>query len=267
MMLLCLDVGNSHIFGGVFEKDKLRFSFRYPSSQVNTSDQIGVFLTGLFRENGLSASEVSAIAICSVVPHLNYSLRAACVKYLKKEPFILKAGVRTGLRVVASNPHEIGADRIANSIGAIHLFPNKNIIVIDFGTATTFCAITSRCHYLGGPILPGLRIAMESLSRHAAMLSSVNIVTVSKCLGQTTAGNVQSGIYFGQLGALREITQRLGEEAFPDEKNAPILVGTGGFAYLFEGEKLFTTIVPDLVLHGLRVAFIKNADFVKDVSR
>lgn len=260
-MLLCLDVGNSHIFGGIFEGEVLRLSFRYPSNQVSTSDQIGIFLKGVFRENGFDSAEVADIAICSVVPHLNYSLRAACVKYFNKEPFVLKAGVRTGLRVMSKNPHEIGADRIANSIGAINSFPNKNIIAVDFGTATTFCVITSDKDYLGGPILPGLRISMESLTRNAAMLSPVNIVSMSECLGQTTTSNVQSGLYYGQLGAVKEIIGRLRKEVF--QGKAPVVVGTGGFAQLFEGEGLFTAIIPDLVLHGLRLALAKNTELSK----
>jgi len=263
-MLLCLDIGNSHIFGGIFKKDTVCFSFRYPSSQVNTSDQIGVFLKGVFRENNLDASTVTDIAICSVVPHLDYSLRAACVKYFKKEPFVLQTGVRTGLRVMGKNPASIGADRIANSIGAAHLFPDKNIIVVDFGTATTFCAINARRDYLGGPILPGLRISMESLTHHAAMLSPVSIIAAPECLGQTTEENIQSGLYFGQLGAVKEIVQRLQEDAF--QGIAPILVGTGGFAYLFEREKLFTTVIPDLVLRGLRIALMKNTNEIGTVS-
>jgi len=255
-MLLCLDVGNSHIFGGIFEEETLRLSFRYPSNQVSTSDQIGVFLKSVFRENNLDSSQVSEIAICSVVPHLNYSLRAACVKYFSKEPFVLEVGVKTGLRVAAKNPCEIGADRIANSIGAINSFPNKNIITVDFGTATTVCAITAGRDYLGGPILPGIRISMESLTTHAAMLSPVNIVAMSKCLGQTTMNNIQSGLYYGQLGAVKEIVSRLQVEAFQGETS--VIVGTGGFAQLFENEQLFTAVIPDLVLHGLRIALIKN---------
>lgn len=257
-MLLCLDIGNSHIFGGIFEKDEVRLSFRYPSSQVNTSDQVGVFLKSVFRENGLNASKITDIAICSVVPHLDYSLRAACLKYFEKEPFILQTGVRTGLRVMGKNPYAIGADRIANSIGAAHFFPGKNIIIVDFGTATTFCAVNARRDYLGGPILPGIRISMEALTHHAAMLSPVSIVAAPECLGQTTERDIQSGLYFGQLGAIKEIIQRLQDEAF--QGAAPILVGTGGFAHLFECEQLFTTIISDLVLHGLRVVLTKNAE-------
>ncbi len=194
-MILCLDVGNSHIFGGVFDSETLRLRFRYPSTQGSTSDQIGVFLKSVFRENNVSLSEVQHIAICSVVPSLNYSLRSACIKYLDLEPFILEVGVKTGLNIVAKNPREVGADRIANAIAAIHQFQSENIIVIDFGTATTFCAISADRDYLGGPIMPGIRISMQALHHHAAMLSPVNIVIPKQCLGQRTVSNIQSGLF------------------------------------------------------------------------
>ncbi len=262
-MILCLDVGNSHIFAGVFEKNELRLQFRYPSKQASTSDQIGVFLKSVFRENGISLSEVTDIAICSVVPSINYSLRSACIKYLNLEPFILRSGVKTGLKIIAKNTHEVGADRIANAIAAVDQFPNKNIIVVDFGTATTFCAISAGREYLGGPIMPGIRISMEALHCHAAMLSPVNILAPKQCLGQTTTNNIQSGLYFGQLGAVREIMKRLTQEAFRGVD--PMLVGTGGFAHLFEAENVFSAIVPDLVLHGLRLALLKNTSLVSAV--
>ena len=261
-MILCLDIGNSHIFGGVFDEDQLQLRFRYPSKQVSTSDQIGVFLKSVFRENNLSPKKVELVAICSVVPSLNYSLRSACLKYFNAEPFVLQAGVKTGLNITAKNPREVGADRIANAIAATHQFPNKNIIVVDFGTATTFCAVLAGRDYLGGPIMPGLRISMESLHSQAAMLSPVNILAPQKCLGQTTANNIQSGLYFGQLGAVREIVEKLTQEAF--QGVAPILVGTGGFAHLFESEKIFSAIIPDLVLHGLRLALIKNTTSITE---
>jgi len=257
-MILCLDVGNSHIFGGVFDQDKLLLRFRYPSNQVSTSDQIGIFLKSVFRENSLSPSKVNHIAICSVVPSLDYSLRSACLKYLNTEPFILRAGAKTGLKIIAKNTHEVGTDRIANAIAASNKFTQKNIIIVDFGTATTFCAVSAEHNYLGGPIMPGIRISMEALHRHAALLSPVNILKPKQCLGQTTVHNIQSGLYYGQLGAVREILEKLTREAFHGKD--PVLVGTGGFSHLFESEKIFTEIIPDLVLHGLRLALLKNTE-------
>jgi len=255
-MILCLDVGNSHIFGGIFEQEELRLQFRYPSNQVSTSDQIGVFLKSVFRENKLVLSEIQHIAICSVVPSLNYSLRAACLKYLDTEPFILQSGVKTGLKIIAKNTREVGADRIANAIAASDTFTKKNIIIVDFGTATTFCAVSADRDYLGGPIMPGIRISMEALHSRAALLSPVSILSPKQCLGQTTTSNVQSGLYYGQLGAVREIVEKIIQEAF--QGATAIIIGTGGFAHLFGSEKIFTAIIPDLVLRGLRLALLRN---------
>lgn len=142
-MILCIDVGNSHIYGGVFDGDEIKLRFRH-TSKVSTSDELGIFLKSVLRENNCSPETIRKIAICSVVPQVDYSLRSACVKYFSIDPFLLQAGVKTGLNIKYRNPVEVGADRIANAIAATHSFPNQNIIVIDFGTATTFCAISHK---------------------------------------------------------------------------------------------------------------------------
>ena len=133
-MILCIDVGNSHIYGGVFDEDEIKLRFRH-TSKVSTSDELGIFLKSVLRENNCSPEKIKKIGICSVVPQLDYSLRSACVKYFSSEPFLLQAGVKTGLNIKYRNPLEVGADRIANAIAATHSYPNQNIIVIDFGTA------------------------------------------------------------------------------------------------------------------------------------
>src|SRR5688572_174328 len=154
-MLLCLDVGNSHIYGGVFAQEILTLRFRH-TSKSSTSDEFGIFLKSVLRENHCSPNSINQIAICSVVPQLDYSLRSACFKYFSIEPFFLQAGVKTGLNIKYRNPVDVGADRIANAIAATHEFPEKNLIIIDFGTATTFCVINHQKAYLGGAILPGI---------------------------------------------------------------------------------------------------------------
>ena len=156
-MILCLDVGNSQLFGGVFAADNLQLRFRYDTRQIGSSDQIGIFLKNVLRENNLNNDKITQISICSVVPQLDYSLRSACIKYFHLEPFILQAGVKTGLQIKYRNPLEVGADRIANAIAATHHYPNQNILIIDFSTATIFCAISARKEYLGGVIMPGMR--------------------------------------------------------------------------------------------------------------
>ncbi|MCH9770419.1 MAG: type III pantothenate kinase [Gammaproteobacteria bacterium] len=255
-MLLCLDVGNSHIFGGVFTEEKLHLSFRHPSKRGATSDQIGIFLRTVLRENNLDPVKVKAIIICSVVPAIDYSLASACIKYFNLEPLFLRPGVKTGLKIRVKNPLEVGADRIANAIAAINQFPEQNILVVDLGTATTFCATSANKEFLGGAIMPGLRISMEALSHTAAKLAPVSITRMQHALGTTTNSNIQSGLYFGQLGALRELTSKIKQEAFGSKPTT--IIGTGGFAQLFETENIFTTIIADLSLHGLRIAYGLN---------
>jgi type III pantothenate kinase len=249
-MILCLDVGNSQIFGGVFDKDQLLLRFRHDTTVSSTSDQLGIFLKSALRENNITA-KISNIAICSVVPSLDYSLRSACIKYFNLEPTFLSTDIQTGLNFQYINPAELGADRIANAIAAMHAFPNKNLIVIDFGTATTFCVITKNHVYLGGAILAGMKLSMNALQTNTAKLFAVEIVKPDNVVGRSTKENIQSGLYFGQLGIIREFTQRITVEHFKDE--TPVIIGTGGFSHLFEQEGIFTKVMPDLILHGLRL--------------
>lgn len=256
-MILCLDVGNSQIFGGLFTDDRLQLSFRYASTSTSSSDQIGIFLKSFLRENNIESQSIKQIAICSVVPHLDYTLKSACLKYFDIDPFILQAGVKTGLKIKYYNPLEVGADRIANAIAVAHLYPKQNVVVVDFGTATTFCVISSAKEYLGGIILPGMRIAMDALQINAAKLFPVEIVKPETVLGRSTRESIQSGLYFSQLGTVNEIVTRITAEAFSGTK--PLVIGTGGFAQLFAKEKIFTAIIPDLVLQGLCLALSLNA--------
>jgi len=256
-MILALDVGNTQIYGGVFEKDKMLLSFRRNSKQGSSSDEVGIFLRTVLRENNLDPSKITHIAICSVVPDVIYSLRGACKKYFDINPFILQAGVKTGLKIKYRNPVEVGADRIANSIAATQLYPNKNLILVDLGTATTFCAVSKDKDYLGGSIVAGLRLSMESLEAKTSKLPSVEIVAMNEALGRSTIESLQSGLYYGHIGTIKEISERISKEAFDGDK--PFIIGTGGFANLFEKEKIFDVIVPDLVLKGLLYSLKMNA--------
>ncbi|MCK5690540.1 type III pantothenate kinase, partial [Myxococcota bacterium] len=180
---------------------------------------------------------------------LDYSLRSACIKYFSQDPFFLKAGVKTGLQIKTRNPHEVGADRIANAVGAEQLYPGKNLLIVDLGTATTIDAINDKRDYLGGAIAPGLRISMEALEKRTAKLTSTEIIKKPKALGRTSAESIQAGLYYGQLGMIRELCKSITREHF--SQNKPIVIGTGGFVHLFEHEKIFDAIKPDLVLEGL----------------
>ena len=170
---------------------------------------------------------------------------------------MLEPGVKTGLKIKYRNPVEVGADRIANAIAGTQLYPNKNIIAIDFGTATTFDVITKDKDYLGGVILPGVRISMEALASNAAKLQSVEIKEPQEVVGRSTRESIQSGLFYGQLGTVKELTKRITEEAFG--KSKPVIIGTGGFSSLFEQHGLFDAVHPDLVLLGLKFLLNMNS--------
>ena len=249
-MLLCLDIGNSQVFGGVFDNEDLKVQFRRTSQLNSSSDELGVFFRSVLRENDVDPNAISQVAICCVVPDLLYSLRACCQKYFDLEPLVLRPGTRTGLKIRYRDPKEVGADRIADAVGAITMFPGRNLIVADFGTATTLCAITKDRAFLGGNIIPGVRLSMEALEARTAQLPAVEILPPGRALGRSTVESIQSGLYWSNVGMVRELVQRITEEEFADDH--PLVIGTGGFAQLFNREKIFDRVVSDLILEGLR---------------
>lgn len=250
-MLLALDVGNTQIYGGVFDGGELKLRFRRTSKGQAASDELGVFFKAALRENGVDPASIDEVAICSVVPELIYPLVQASAKYFKSEPFVLQAGIKTGLNLKYKNPQEIGADRIANAIAATSLFPGRDLVIVDLGTATTFCAVSAAKEYLGGVIMPGLRLSMESLSSGTAKLPRVEIARPPALVGKTTVEGIQSGLYHGNLFAIKGIVAGIKEQNFGGNALA---VGTGGFSKLFEDAGVFDKIVPDLVLHGIAEA-------------
>ena len=255
-MTLVLDVGNSQVFGGVFDQGRLTLRFRQPSRVPTTSDELGLFLRAVLRENGGDPASIHQVALCSVVPEIVYSLRSCSRKYFGVDPFVLQAGAKTGLKVRYRNPLEVGPDRIANAIGGTHLYPNQNLIIVDFGTATTFDVVGAGREYLGGIILPGLRMQMDALERNTARLPNVEIVAPAEIVGRSTIECIQSGLYFGNRAAVTELTREIRQRTFP---NQPVLVvATGGFSRLFERERIFDVVLPDLVLVGLHHALSLN---------
>lgn len=252
-MILCLDVGNSQIFGGLFDNEEIKLRFRHDSRPSATSDQIGIFLKSVLRENGFDANVVTSIAIASVVPSMDYSLRAACLKYFDIAPFFLEPINNSQLIIDLPNPNELGADRLADCIAAMHSYPGKELIVVDMGTATTIDVVSAKREYLGGSIVAGLRLSMDTLQSNTSKLSSVEIIKPQTAIGRTTAEHLQTGLYFGQVGMIKELTKRISEQAFNGRQ--PTVIGTGGFAYLFEKEDVFTNVMPDLVLQGIRLGF------------
>ncbi|TVQ82128.1 MAG: type III pantothenate kinase [Micavibrio sp.] len=253
-MLLCLDIGNTHIVGGVFDGEELKFRFRYATHQIGTADQFGIFLRNLLRENGLEHNDIRAVCKASVVPGANFTVRHAFLQYFPKaEYFILQAGVKTGINIKYKNPNEVGADLIAGAIGGAAAFPGKNLIIIDLGTATTLVAVKEGRDFMGGTILPGMRVAMESLRLNTARLMEVDIEEPQNYLGQSTRECIQNGLYFGHLGAMKEVIAGYRQEVFGGADAT--VIATGGFAQLYRERGIFDMILPDLVLQGLRIAY------------
>lgn len=256
MSVLCLDVGNSQILGGLGNDNHVRQLFRKNTRPTGSSDELGIFLRTILRENDIDPTTISDVAISSVVPEINHSLRGAVTRYFKCEPFFLKAGVKTGLKILVAHPNEVGSDRIATAIGATHFYPNNNVIIVDLGTATVLDVVSSSKEFLGGTICPGIRISMEVLQSATAKLPTVEILKRDGALGKNTIECIQSGLYFGHLGMVRELIGRLRQECFGD---APVtVIGTGGFCHLFSEEKIFDAIEPILALKGIYQAVLIN---------
>lgn len=255
-MILSIDVGNSATSYGLFEGEKLIFQFRQTTNINSSSDEIGIFLRSVLRENGFDWKQISKIGCCSVVPSINYSLSSACSKYLEKEPLFIQAGIKTGLKLKYSNPREIGADLIAAAMGAVAVKPDTNLIVVDMGTATTIELITKDKEFLSGCILPGLKISVDALSSKTANLTPVEILKPSHICGTSTAEAIQSGIYYGTAGSIKELCYLYKKNIFHNEET--FIIGTGGFARIFSDYNIFDEIIPGLVLSGVKCAIDLN---------
>jgi type III pantothenate kinase len=259
-MLLCLDVGNTQILGGVYDGERLLATFRRASSIRASSDEFGLFFRAVLRENNIDPQAIVMAGICSVVPDVLHSLRNCFRKYFRFEPLLLRPGVKTGLKIRYRNPLEVGADKIANALGGITRFPGRDLIIVDFGTATTLCAVTKDKEYLGGVITPGIHSSMAMLESKTARLPAVEIVRPSVVLGRSMVESIQSGLYHGTLAAVRALAGMIAEENFGASADSgkpgskPVVLGTGGYGRLFETEALFDAFIPELPLIGLRRA-------------
>jgi type III pantothenate kinase len=249
-MVLSIDVGNTQILGGLFHDEDIILRFRKMTLPGTSSDEIGLFLRSVIRENGFNPDDVTRFACCSVVPAVNHSIGSACLKYFKLDPFFIRSGIKTGLKIKYNNPKDVGPDRIANAVAGSFLYPDKDLIIIDMGTATTFDVITADKTYLGGTIVPGMKMSMLALENGTARLPSVEIIKADNACGSSTIESIQAGLYFGQIGIIRELIHRIKKECFADRN--PVILGTGGFSRLLSDTGLFHEIIPDLVLLGVK---------------
>ncbi len=258
-MLLVIDIGNTNIVAGVYREgaDGLLYHWRLSTDPNRTADEYGLLFKGLFDYDGLSLGGVRAVIISSVVPHLTPALEWMVEKYLKLKPLIVGPGIKTGMNILYEDPREVGADRIVNAVAAFSQYGPGPLIVVDFGTATTFDAIGPDGAYLGGAIAPGIGISTEALFERAAKLSRIELVRPKTVIGRTTVASMQSGVIFGFAGQVDELVRRMKQELGQTAK----VVATGGFAPLIAKETATLDIVdPFLTLEGLRLIYLRNRE-------
>jgi type III pantothenate kinase len=258
-MLLTIDVGNSHTVLGLFEGEEVIEHWRVNTDARRTADEIAVVFQGLVQQSPLLAdSDISGISLCSTVPSVLHEMREMCRRYYGDVPaVIVEPGVKTGVPVRMDNPKEVGSDRIVNALATIHLYGGP-ALVVDFGTATTFDAISTRGEYVGGAIAPGIEISVDALSRRGAQLHKVELVRPRNVIAKNTVEALQSGIIYGFAGQVDGIVDRMTEE-LTDRPDDVTVVATGGLAPLVLDEaRSIDVFEPWLTLIGLRLIYERN---------
>lgn len=253
-MIFVFDVGNTNTVLGVFDGEELKHHWRIETSRNKTEDEYGMIIKELFTHVGISSSDISGIIISSVVPPIMFSLERMCEKYFHITPIIVGPGIRTGLNIKYDNPKEVGADRIVNAVAGIQLY-GAPLIIVDFGTATTYCYIDEDKQYMGGAIAPGINISTEALYTKAAKLPRIEIARPNGIVGRNTVHAMQAGILFGYVGQVEGIVKRMKDQSVVE----PQVIATGGLASLIAKESDVIDVVdPFLTLKGLQMIFARN---------
>jgi type III pantothenate kinase len=253
-MFLAVDIGNTNITLGLYEGDRLGPRWRLTTGRGKTPDEYGAILTGIFRHAGISPDQIGAAAMASVVPPLTGTFVEACLRYLQCEPMVIDGTSHTGVRIRYEDPSQVGADRVVDAAAAFKLYGGPACIV-DFGTATTFDAISDEGEYLGGAIAPGIGIAAEAMFQRTAKLPKVDIQRPPAAIGRNTSHSLQSGLLFGYVGLVEGLVGRFKNELGPETR----VVGTGGLAEIIAREtNAITILAPWLTLDGLRIIYDLN---------
>ncbi|NCO24524.1 MAG: type III pantothenate kinase [bacterium] len=253
-MILVIDVGNSHTVIGVYKEEKLLGHWRISTNLKKTEDEYGILVKGLLDNSKLSLADIKGIVISCVVPPIIWILKKMSADYFKVSPIIVGPGIKTGIYIKTDNPKEVGADRIVNAIAAYKLYGGP-VIIIDFGTATTFCAVNKDGVYLGGAIAPGIEISAEALAEKTAKLPKIEVTKPQHSIGSNTIAAMKSGIFFGYLGLTNELIRRFKRELGEDS----LVVATGGYSELIGNEcNLIDKINPFLTLIGLYLVYEMN---------
>ncbi|MRH44964.1 type III pantothenate kinase [Aquibacillus halophilus] len=254
-MIFVLDVGNTNTVLGVFDNDHLNYQWRIKTDRHKTEDEFAMLIKSLLEHEGLSFSDIEGVIISSVVPPIMFSLERMSKNYFKRKPMVIgNTSVDSLLKMKYPNPKEIGADRIVNAVGAIQEY-GAPLIIIDFGTATTFCYINEKEEYVGGVIAPGINISLEALYSKAAKLPKIEIKNPGNVIGSSTVEAMQSGVYFGYIGQVDEVVRRIQDQSIKQTK----VIATGGLAPLIAGEsKMIDTVDSNLTLKGLYLIYKYN---------
>lgn len=254
-MLLVFDVGNTNIVLGLYDGNKMIYHWRAATNELKTADEYAASLGMMFQLDGVTFDMVTDIIISSVVPPVNPTLEYLCRRYFHVEPMMVGPGMKTGLNILYDNPRELGADRIVNAVAGITLYGGP-LIIIDLGTATTFCAIDEKKRYLGGAVTPGIGISMEALFQRASKLPRIELTPASSVICKNTVSAMQSGIYYGAIGQVDGIVRRMKKEMGYKEIK---VIATGGLADLIASQsETIDVIDPLLTLKGLYILFKKN---------
>ena len=255
-MILTLDIGNTNMKTALFDGMEMRQYWRLSTNRARTSDEFGMSLIGLMNHQGIDPGQITGIMMSSVVPQINFTIEHMCRTYFGMEPMKIEPGIKTGINIKYENPRELGSDRIANAVAAYELYGGP-CITIDFGTATSFGAISARGEFLGGAICPGLKLAADALTERTAKLPRFELVKPENVIGRNTVANMQAGIVYGYIGQIKYLVNRMKREMGVEGIK---VIATGGMAVLVAGESSAIDVMDGLLtLKGLRLIYEKNA--------